>query len=482
MEVEEKTLLYGIIGFLWLEYFWELYLSRRQHRIYERTVEVPLELKDILSKETFEKARLYGLDKSSFSTLKGFLSMLISTIFILLFGFLYFWNISRDILIRFGFQGNNEIIHSMVFGLLTNIYSTLISLPFGIYYTFVLEEKHGFNKQTVGFFVKDKIKAFLVGQLIMLPVIAAVVKIVRAGGDYFFFYLWLFSMIVTFFLLTVYPDYIAPLFDKYTPLPEGDLRTKIEELASSLQFPLYEMYVVEGSKRSVHSNAYFYGFYKKKRIVLFDTLLKDYTPINKKDAAEKEEDKAKQETQKEKVELKDEEMEGKANVDKKENKDSAEKKNNEQKGCSDEEVIAVLGHELGHWKLNHVIKNLCIMQINLFLMFLVFGLLFQYKTMYRAFGFVDEEPVLIGFFIVLQFLFSPYNTVLGYFLTSLSRRFEFQADAFAQSLGHGKALCDALIKLNTDNLGFPVYDPLFSKWHHSHPPLLQRLNAIQKTE
>ncbi|XP_071441907.1 CAAX prenyl protease 1 homolog [Hetaerina americana] len=452
-EVDERTLLYSILGFLWLEYIWEFYLLRRQHSVYRETKEVPQELKGILDEETFRKARLYSLDKSTFNLYKELVQILISTAFILYFGFFHFWTLSKTLLITIGIEKDDEIIQSVMFGFITNVYSTIISLPFSVYNTFVLEEKFGFNKQTCGFFIKDKIKAFIVGQIIMLPLIAAVVKIVQIGGEYFFVYLWLFAMLFTFFLMTVYPDYIAPLFDKYTALPEGELRNRIEELASSLKFPLYELYVVEGSKRSVHSNAYFYGFFKKKRIILFDTLLKNYTPINKTDSSEKKEVPGEKE---------------------------ADKKEGEAKGCSDDEVIAVLGHELGHWKLNHVLKNIIIMQINLFLMFLVFGLLSQYKTMYKSFGFMEEKPILIGFFIVLQFIFSPYNTVLGFFLTSLSRRFEFQADAFAKSLGHAECLCAALIKLNSDNLGFPVNDPLFSRWYHSHPPLLERLNALKK--
>ncbi|XP_046403597.1 CAAX prenyl protease 1 homolog [Ischnura elegans] len=470
-EVDEKSLLYAILGFLWLNFIWELYLSIRQHAVYRDAKEVPAELKGMLKEETFSKARLYSLDKSSFSIYKETLQMIISTAFILYFGFFHFWKLSKTALVAMGFEGNNEILQSMMFGLFTNIFSTIISLPFSIYNTFVLEEKFGFNKQTCGFFIKDKIKAFVVGQIIMLPLFAAVVKIVQVGGEYFFLYLWLFAMMVTFFLLTVYPDYIAPLFDKYTALPEGELRTRIEELASNLKFPLYELYVVEGSKRSVHSNAYFYGFFKKKRIVLFDTLLKDYTPINKEGSSEKKSDDESEEKETLKKEIEQEE-------DKKEDSSTKE---DDAKGCNNDEVIAVLGHELGHWKLNHVLKNIIIMQVNLFMIFLVFGILLRYQSMYRAFGFMDEQPILIGFFIVGQFIFSPYNAVLGFFLTVLSRRFEFQADAFATKLGHAEALGAALIKLNSDNLGFPVNDPLYSMWHHSHPPLLERLNALKKT-
>jgi len=435
--VTEDLIQYGILAFTWLEFLWELNLSLRQQRIYKNAVSVPDELKEIMDQTTYTKARVYGLDKNKFSMIKEFYSIIITTLLILFDGLLIFWLKAGD-LVRFcGFE-QNEILCSAVFLLLMNTFNTVTSLPFSIYHHFVLEEKHGFNKQTAGFYVKDKLKGYVVSQVISMPLIAAVVWIVKAGGDFFFVFLWLFAMLVTFFLLTIYPDYIAPLFDKYTPLPEGELKTRIEQLAASIHFPLYKLYVVEGSKRSVHSNAYFFGFFKNKRIVLFDTLLKDYS------------------------------------------KPDAEP--SEKKGCDNEEVLAVLGHELGHWKLNHVFKNIVIMQVNLLLLFLAFGYLFKFKELYRAFGFYNEEPVIIGLLVVLVYIFSPYNAVLSFALTSLSRKFEFQADAFAKSLGKSIYLRRALIKINQDNLGFPVYDWLFSMWHHSHPPLLERLEALDKSE
>lgn len=157
-------------------------------------------------------------------------------------------------------------------------WSTISGLPWNIYYTFVLEEKHGFNKQTFSFFIKDNIKKYLVIIALTIPILSLLIYIIKIGGDYFFIYAWIFTTVVALFFITIYADYIAPLFDKYTPLQEGELRTKIEELAKSLSFPLYKLYVVEGSKRSVHSNAYMYGFHKAKRIVLFDTLIEGYKP------------------------------------------------------------------------------------------------------------------------------------------------------------------------------------------------------------
>uniref|UniRef100_A0A452URF7 Zinc metallopeptidase STE24 n=1 Tax=Ursus maritimus TaxID=29073 RepID=A0A452URF7_URSMA len=155
---------------------------------------------------------------------------------------------------------------------------------------------------------------------------------------------------------------------------------------------------------------------------------------------------------------------------------------NKKQGCKNEEVLAVLGHELGHWKLGHTVKNIIISQMNSFLCFFLFAVLIGRKELFAAFGFYTGQPTLIGLLIIFQFIFSPYNEVLSFCLTVLSRRFEFQADAFAKKLGKAKDLYSALIKLNKDNLGFPVSDWLFSMWHYSHPPLLERLQALENSK
>ena len=152
------------------------------------------------------------------------------------------------------------------------------------------------------------------------------------------------------------------------------------------------------------------------------------------------------------------------------------------KGSNNDEILAVLGHELGYWTLNHVTKNLIMSELNIVFLFWVFNLLFQYQPLYDAFCFNDSRPVFIGLYLVTSYVFSPYNTILSFLTTLLSRRFEFQADRFAKDLGHATQLKSSLIKLNLDNLGFPIYDHLYSSWHHSHPTLLQRLNALDKSE
>ncbi|PIO25115.1 hypothetical protein AB205_0036090, partial [Aquarana catesbeiana] len=261
---------------------------------------------------------------------------------------------------------------------------------------------------TLGFFFKDAVKKFLVTQCILLPVTSLLLYIIKIGGDYFFVYAWLFTLVVSLVLVTIYADYIAPLFDKFTPLPDGELKDAIETMAKSISFPLTKVYVVEGKRHLLKAN----------------------------------------------------------NANKKQ-------------GCNNPEVLAVLGHELGHWKLGHTVKNIVISQMNSFLCFSLFAVLSGRKELFAAFGFHTAQPTLIGLMIIFQFIFSPYNEVLSFCLTVLSRRFEFQADAFAKNLGKAKDLYSALIKLNKDNLGFPVSDWMFSMWHYSHPPLLERLQALK---
>jgi len=452
MEFDPGTIFYGVITFMWVEFLWEGYIGHRQRKVYKTNTEVPEELKEILDKETFTKARLYALDKADFGAIQGWFNQVLSTAIIWFLGYQKFWQLSAVVLQQLNIDTeDNEILMSLMFTFLMSVFSTFTGLPFTIYSTFVVEEKHGFNKQTLGFFFKDQIKKFVVGQVIQAPILAGIIKIVLWGGDYFFIYLWFFAVLITLFLMTIYPDFIAPLFDKYTPMPSGELKTQIEELAATVEFPLYKLYVVEGSKRSSHSNAYFYGFFKFKRIVLFDTLLEE----EERKKLETDEDKSKED-------------------------DNEEKDEKKKTGCNNEEILAVLGHELGHWKLNHVLQNIVIGQVQILLMFALFAYMSKSDPLYQSFGFSDSKPVLIGLMIVLQYVTAPYSAVIGFLMSVLSRHFEFQADEFAAGLGRSVPLKSALIKLNNDNLGFPIYDWLYSAWNHSHPPLLERIEAMKK--
>lgn len=431
-EMSPGIILISILLFSWLEFLWESYLNLRQLRIYETITKIPTDIRDVMTEDAFNKARLYGMDKMRYKMYKNIFNIVLSSV-MLYYGWLSLaWSSSIGVLNYLQFGVTYEIVISCVFIVILNFLSFFLDLPFSLYYTFVLEEKHGFNKQTLSFYIKDKLKSIIVNQIITVPFISIAVYIIQIGGDRFVLWLWLFATIVTFVLIMIYPTVIAPLFDKFTPLSEGSLRSGIESLAVSVKFPLSQIYIVEGSKRSAHSNAYFTGIFGAKRIVLFDTLLEKY---------------------------------------------SEEKKITT--GCAEKEILGILAHELGHWKCSHTYKFIAITELNLFLLFSAFAFLFEYSLLYEALGFdKGNEPIIVGLIAVTQLVLVPYNSLLSFLMTVLSRKFEFEADDFAIALNYATELKSALVKLGSDNLDYPVYDKLFSAWYHSHPTLLQRIESI----
>lgn len=434
MQFNEDIIVTLILIFSWVEYSWELYLSLRQLKIYQTNNNIPDDLKESLNEESFEKARLYGIDKSRFKIVKEFYSIAFTSVILYNHWIYLAWQKSENIAAAMNISLDREILISCVFMTFVTLFSFIINMPFTVYGTFVLEQKHGFNKQTIGFFIKDQIKSLVLSLVITLPIISIAIYIIMLGGNMFVVWLWMFTTVATLILLTLYPTVIAPLFDKFVPLPEGSLRQGIENLASKLHFPLSQVYIVEGSKRSAHSNAYFSGLFGAKRIVLFDTLLEKF-------------DEDKQTTT----------------------------------GCTESEILGVLAHELGHWKCSHIYKSIALTEVNLLLLFTAFGVLFKYSMLYTALGFpAGQEPIIIGLIVILQMVLAPYNSILSYFATALSRKFEFEADNFALALSYPNELKSALIKLGKDNLDYPIYDKLYSSWYHSHPTLLHRIENIKQ--
>jgi len=413
-------LLFATLIFSWAVYLFETYLDIRQHKKLQEK-KLPKELEGVIAQEKFEKAQVYGLDKSNFGFLTSVFGQ-VETSLILWFGGLPFlWNYATQLAEKFGYGPEYEITISLIFIFLSIIYETIVHLPFGLYSTFVIEERHGFNKQTLSLYFIDKLKGLVLGVVLGAPAISALLYIIKWGGPYFYIYAWVFLFVFTLFMMTIYPNVIAPWFNKFDPLPDGELKTAIEALAASISFPLTKLFVVDGSKRSGHSNAYFYGFFKNKRIVLYDTLL---TQMN------------------------------------------------------NQEVLAVLCHELGHWKFNHVIKMLVISNVDTLFSFFLFGQFMYWNQMYFDFGFTTVQPTIIGLLIFFQFIMSPINHVLSFMMNILSRKHEFEADAFAKKLGYAPQLSSGLIKLNIENLGNMNPDKWYSTYHYSHPPMLERLKAI----
>ncbi|KAG0068391.1 hypothetical protein BGZ89_004794 [Linnemannia elongata] len=409
-----------VLGVMSTVFLWEEYLRFRYYRKLCAT-QVPIALREHVSQETFDKAQAYGRDKARFGLVETVFSLVQNALSIVYDFLPWLWNVSGDVMFRLaGYNSEYEITQSIIFFVLLTVISTIISLPFSLYQTFVIEERHGFNKQTLKLFISDTIKGHLIGGIIGMPFLAGFLKVIKLGGENFYLYVWLFMVVFQLIMVSIFPTFIQPLFNKFDPLPEGELRTMIEALASRISFPLTKLFVIDGSKRSGHSNAYFYGFFKNKRIVLYDTLL--------------------------------------------------EHSNND-------EVCATLAHELGHWACNHTIQMLVFAQVQLFAVFYLFSQFVNNKAMYTAFGFMDSTPTLIGF-LLFQFLYSPVESVLQFFVNMNSRRNEFQADAYARELGYAAPLASGLVKLQLKNLGSMNPDWLHSMYYRSHPDLVERLDAI----
>ena len=409
-----------ILTFAVGEFALESYLSYRQYKVLQRTT-IPPQLKHEIDQPTFDKSQAYGRAKAKFNFVSGLFGQVKNYFVIMHNVYPRLWAITgswlTSALVPARFTG--EISHSLVFAFTYSFAETLLGLPFSYYYNFYLEESFGFNKQTVSLFFTDLLKSQALSLAFGIPLGAAFLKIIQRTGDQFFLYLWTFTLLVQLAAITIYPILIVPLFNKLTPLEPGPLKEKVEALAARLQFPLAELYVIDGSKRSAHSNAYFTGLPWKKKIVIYDTLI-------------------------EKSEIK--------------------------------EVEAILAHELGHWSEGHTTKLLGISSFHLFYVFALFSVFINNTSLYRAFAFADQ-PIIIGFILFNEVL-SPTDSVVKLLMNILTRKFEFEADAFSNRLGYASELASSLIKLNVQNLASMDADWMYSSFHYSHPILTERLKAV----
>ncbi|RMZ78194.1 hypothetical protein DV738_g3983, partial [Chaetothyriales sp. CBS 135597] len=395
-------------------------LSWRQYSVLQRK-KPPKTLENEISQEVFDKSQAYGRAKAKFGFLSGLYGQIQNVLFIHYDVLPKIWAVSGFWLARFlpaRFSG--EISQSVLFFLTFNIVSQLLSLPTSYYGTFVLEEHYGFNKQTVRLWLTDMLKSQALLVVLGTPLLAAFLKIIQSTGTGFFYYLWLFSIGVQLFAITIYPVFILPLFNKLSPLEPGELKTGVEDLAKRLKFPLKSLYVIDGSKRSAHSNAYFFGLPWKKHIVIYDTLIEKSEP---------------------------------------------------------QEVVAVLGHELGHWSLSHTTKLFGIAQFHMFYIFALFSVFINNASLYNAFGFHTQHPIIIGFILFSDAL-APMDAVVRLLMNILSRKFEFEADRFALDLGYRQELAKSLIKLQVQNLSTMDADWMYASYHYSHPILAERLAAL----
>ena len=398
-------------------FFFQQYINIRQHRKLSEK-KIPEKIRKIVKPEEFEKSRLYSLDKSNFTFISECFGLLNLAYFLFQL-YPIIWDYSG--VVAFKFLGvKTEIYQSLIYLGLMVLIGKIQSLPFELYSTFVIERKHGFNKQSFGLFVSDTIKGLLLQSVLGAPFVAAFIWVIRRFGDRFYLAAWLLVFSFQMFIMLIFPTFIQPLFNKFESLSKGTLRTKIEALARKLTFPLSQIFVMDGSKRSSHSNAYFFGFFTK-RIVLFDTLIQQN---------------------------------------------------------SEDEICAVLGHELGHWKCWHQFQMLFVTQLHIFALFYTFSHFINRTEIYEAFGFHNEMPVIIGFMLFAGFS-APSEIIISFLMNLFSRKNEFEADRFAVKLGYGELLQSALINLQIENKSNMNPDWMYSTMNYSHPPLLERLDAIK---
>ncbi|EMC91397.1 hypothetical protein BAUCODRAFT_39566 [Baudoinia panamericana UAMH 10762] len=411
-----------ILTFAVGEFALEVYLGWRQYKVLQRTA-IPLQLRHEIDQKTYDKSQAYGRAKAKYSIVSGVWGQCKSLSVIQYNLYARLWAMTGTWLLRSNFPLRGEIAHSLLFAFTYSLAETLLSLPFSYYYHFHLEQAYGFNKQTLRLWLTDLLKGQALSLAFGIPLGAAFLYIIQKTGDVFFLYIWLFTLAVQLGAITIYPILIVPLFNKLTPLPPGTLKERVEGLAAKLQFPLAELQVIDGSKRSAHSNAYFTGLPWKKKIVIYDTLI-DKSSVG--------------------------------------------------------EVEAILAHELGHWKMGHTTRLLLISASQLLVIFTLFSIFIRNTSLYSAFGFGTAQtgrPIIIGF-ILFNGVLSPTDAVIKLLMNVWTRHMEFEADAFSYQQGYASELAASLIKLQIQNLSAMDADWMYSTYHYSHPILTERLKAI----
>lgn len=469
-----------VTALLWAVYAFDTYVSLRQYRMYDLRTP-PSALAPHVPFDAFRKSQAYGRDKMRFQLVSDAISQVVSALVVHYNLYAWAWGLAGALLARLG-VAEGEIVHSLAWMVVMTALRTPLSLALSGYRNFVIEERHGFNKLTPTTFVTDTLKEWALGILVLLPLTAAMLALIRWAGDAFVVYTVAFFAAAVLLGSVVYPTLIQPLFNKLTPLPEGALRDRVVALAGALRFPLKHLYVIDGSRRSSHSNAYFYGVVPggSKHIVIYDTLIDKSTP---------------------------------------------------------EEIEAVLAHELGHWSYSHPTKLLFVSLAHMFFTLALFTFFIKNGSLYAAFGFRAAKqpgwpqwnvvtapylPVLVGLDLY-QLVLNPTDTMVQFAVNAALRHMEYSADRFAGTLARpprtpaekealalaqrgvhtaGDAtvrswleradlsgepmepytalLNRALVKLHVQNLSSMHHDPLYSAMHYSHPTLNERLVALAR--
>lgn len=376
--------------------------------------DIPASMKEYYDEEKYKKSQDYQRTGTRFSFFTSLFSFVLS--FVLLFTGFFGW--FSELLNPYF---SSQIWLALSFFAILFFASDILNTPFQLYSIFVIEEKFGFNKTTPKLFVIDKLKGYLLTILIGGLLGWIFLFLVQALGESFWYYFLIVVAAFMLFMNLFYTSLILPLFNKLTPLEEGELRDAIKSYCRKVQFPLVNIFIIDGSKRSKKSNAFFSGFGKKKKVVLYDTLVENH---------------------------------------------------------SQEELLAIFAHEVGHYKKKHILYGYIISILQVAAMLFILSLMIFNENLSIALG-ANQMGIHLNL-LAFTILYSPISTITGLLMLILSRKNEYEADSFAKATFNGNALQSALKKLSVDNLSNLYPHPAYVFFHYSHPPLLQRVSAIDE--
>jgi STE24 endopeptidase len=375
---------------------------------------LPNDIKDVYDDAEYQKSQNYKATKYRFGLITSAFSFILTLGFLIFDGFEFIDSIARS-------YSDNPIIIALIFFGIIMIGSDILTTPFSYYSTFVIEEKFGFNKTTVKTFILDKIKGWLMMAIVGGGILALIIWFYQVTGEYFWIYAWALVAIFTVFMNMFYSKLIVPLFNKQSPLEAGSLRDSISDYAKTVGFKLDKIFVIDGSKRSTKANAYFSGFGSEKRVTLYDTLIND---------------------------------------------------------LEEDEIVAVLAHEVGHYKKKHIIFNLFASVLLTGLTLYILSLFISNPLLSNALG-VEIPSFHIGL-IAFGLLYSPISEITGLIMNLFSRKFEYQADDYAKNTYKAEPLITSLKKLSKNSLSNLTPHPAYVFMHYSHPTLLERIKNLRK--
>lgn len=405
---------FGILGFLLLIEFIE-FLFLRMNMLHTRLMrKMPSEaVLRVYDRELFEKSATYQLRKTHLAVYEKIAQLPLFYGFFIFGGFTLYTNWLNA---TFASEWTRGMLLFSAWALMF----FLAKLPFAVNHTFVIEKEYGFNRTTPMLYIRDTIISGFLGLVLMAVLLGAVLFMITVAKELWWFYTALFISGLQLFMIYIYPTFIAPLFNSFTELEDGELKERIETLAKAAQFPVTSIVVMDASRRTSHSNAYFTGLGKKRRIVLFDTLLKNHTTS---------------------------------------------------------EIVSILAHEIAHYKLGHIRKMLAISATGLFIGAYLLGQLLNNPFLYEAFG--VEQHIYSGLFL-MSILISPIAFVLTPVFATLSRSNEYNADRFGVDIsGDRESFIAALVKLHQDNLSNPAPHPFYSRFYYTHPTLPERVAELK---